>query len=116
MTQSTTSYTRGEVVLVEFTFTDESGAKIRPAIVVSSNRYNRARREVIIAAVTSNMGRRLFGDRPIARWREAGLAFPSMATSILRTVAPAMILHRLGTLQEVDATGLQITLRQSLGL
>ena len=80
-----TVYNRGDVVLVSFVFSDESGKKLRPAVVTSSAAYNRARQEVI-SAVTSNVRRRLFGDYLIANWKEAGLLFPSVATAILRTI------------------------------
>ncbi|MCP9493236.1 MAG: hypothetical protein MSG64_02150 [Pyrinomonadaceae bacterium MAG19_C2-C3] len=39
----TTVYNFGDVVLVPFPFTDQSGAKKRPAAVVSSFAYNNAR-------------------------------------------------------------------------
>ena len=74
-----TVYDRGDMVLVGFVFSDELGRKLRPAIVISSAAYNRARQEVIVAAVTSNVRRCLFGDYLIANWKEAGLLFPSVA-------------------------------------
>ncbi len=114
--QSTTSYTRGNVVLVEFAFSDESGAKLRPALVVSSERYHRTRQEVIVAAITGNVGRRLFGDRLIEQWPGAGLRRPSVATGILRTVTVPMIRHRIGTLQRDDLAAVDQALRGSLGL
>ena len=77
---------RGEVVLVGFVFSDESGRKVRPALVISSPAYQRARGEVIVAAVTSNIRRRMFGDHLLADWKAAGLLFPSVATAIVRTV------------------------------
>ena len=41
------AYSRGDVVLVSFVFSDESGRKLRPAVVISSAAYNRAREEVV---------------------------------------------------------------------
>ena len=60
---------RGDVVLVGFVFSDESGRKLRPAVVISSAAYNRAREEVVVSAITSNVKRRLFGDHLIDNWR-----------------------------------------------
>ena len=57
-----TVYNRGDVVLVGFLFSDESAKKLRPAVVISSAAYNRSRQEIIVAAITSNTKRRLFGD------------------------------------------------------
>lgn len=102
MTQGSTSFTRGDVVLLDFVFSDESGVKLRPALVVSSERYHRGRQEVVTAAITTNTSRRLFGDRAIRGWREAGLRFPSLVTGIVRTVTVPMIRHRIGVLSKDD--------------
>ena len=80
-----TAFRRGDAVLVEFVFSDESGTKLRPALVISSHVYQRARQEVIVAAITSNVTRHLQGDHAIADWRGAGLLYPSLATGIIRT-------------------------------
>jgi mRNA interferase MazF len=45
----------GDVVLVPFPFTDQSGIKKRPAVVVSSNNYNVSRRDLLIMAITSQV-------------------------------------------------------------
>jgi ABC-type uncharacterized transport system substrate-binding protein len=46
-----TAYKRGDVVLVGFVFSDESGKKLRPALVISSSPYNRGRKEVLVARI-----------------------------------------------------------------
>jgi len=48
------AYGFGDIVRVPFPFTDQSGAKKRSAIVVSSAAYNEARRDMMIMAVTSH--------------------------------------------------------------
>ena len=52
---------QGDVVLLAFAFTDESGGKRRPAVIVSTSNYHRNRQEAIIAAITSNVDRLLLG-------------------------------------------------------
>ena len=111
-----TVYNRGDVVLVGFMFSEESGRKLRPAIVISSAVYNRARQEVIVAAVTSNVRRRLFGDHLIANWKEAGLLFPSVATAILRTIKRTMIEKKLGAMPKIDLQTFDRDLRRSLAM
>ena len=103
-------------MLVGFVFADESGSKKRPALVVSSPSYSRRRAEVIVAAITSNVERRLFGDHPIHDWRSAGLLFPSLATGIIRTIKRKMIDRRLGTLTRTDLDAVDQLLRRSLAL
>jgi len=111
-----TAYSRGDVVLVGFVFSDESGRKLRPALVLSSPAYHRGRQEVIVAAITSNIRRRLFGDHLIADWKGAGLLFPSSVTGILRTIKRTMIDRRLGAMPKTDMEAVHKELRRSLGL
>jgi mRNA interferase MazF len=51
------SVTRGDVVLTLFPFTDATGAKKRPALVVSCDRNNRRLNHAILALITSNTDR-----------------------------------------------------------
>lgn len=50
-------FNRGEVVLARFPFTDASGAKRRPALVVQCDRNNHRLHDVILALITSNTAR-----------------------------------------------------------
>ena len=109
-------FRRGDVVLVAFVFADESGSKMRPALVLSSAPYHRSRREAIVAAVTSNVERRLAGDHLLKGWRGAGLLFPSVVTGILRTIQQGMIRRRLGSLSMPDLVAVESELRSSLDL
>ena len=111
-----TGYEQGDVVLVRFVFSDESGAKRRPAVIVSTSEYHRSRQEVIMAAITSNVDRLLVGDHLIAGWQEAGLLFPSVATGIIRTIKQSMIERRLGGMPPEDMQAIRENLRHVLGL
>jgi len=111
-----TACSRGDVVLVGFVFSDESGRKLRPAVVISSAPSHRARPAVVVAAVTSNARRRLPGDHSVADWKGAGLLFPSVVTGVLRTITRSMIDQRLGSLAKADLDALDRELRRALGL
>ena len=111
-----TAYSRGDVVLVGFVFADESGKKLRPAVVISSAAYNRSRQEIVVAAITSNVRRRLFGDHLIAAWKGAGLLFPSLVTGIFRTIKRSMVDRKLGAMPKPEMEAIDLKLRQSLGL
>ncbi len=50
-----TTHGKGEVVLVPVDFTDRSGSKFRPAVIVSDERYNRGPDRLIVS-VTGNLG------------------------------------------------------------
>jgi mRNA interferase MazF len=114
--QLMTNYNRGDVVLVNFLFSDESGAKRRPAVIISTNEYHQNRQEAIMAAITSNISRLLAGDYKIAGWKAAGLLFPSAATGIIRTIKQTMVERRLGTMPLKDMQSIEEKLREILSL
>ena len=103
-------------MLVGFVFSDKSSKKLRPAVVISSAAYNRTRQEIIVAAITSNIRHRLFGDHLIAGWKGAGLLFPSLVTGIFRTIKQTMIDRKVGTMPKPEMQAIDLKLRQSLGL
>jgi mRNA-degrading endonuclease toxin of MazEF toxin-antitoxin module len=110
------SFSRGDVLLVKFVFADEQGVKQRPCVIVSSDDYHGGRHEVILAAITSNVGRLLVGDHKLEAWRESGLLFPSVVTGVVRTVKRDMIAGKVGALSESDLRAVDDKLRQVLGL
>ncbi len=107
---------RGDVVLVRFIFSDETGERQRPAVIISSDAYHQSRQEAIIAAITSRTDRILVGDHLISAWQEAGLLLPSVATGIIRTIKQGMIARKLGTMPRSDMGGLENSLRAILAL
>lgn len=111
-----TEYRRGDIVLVSFVFTDESGERRRPAVIVSSETYHSRRQEAIIAAITSRTDRVLVGDHLIGDWKGAGLLFPSLATGIIRTVKQGVIARKLGTMPYPDMQAIENNLRDILQL
>ena len=111
-----TSCSRGDIVLVKFVFADEKGAKQRPGLIVSSDRYHQGRREAILTAITSHVGRLLIGDYKVKAWREAGLLFPSTVTGIIRTIKQEMIVRKIGELAGSELHVVENKLRNVLGL
>jgi len=111
-----TSSEQGDVVLVRFVYTDETGAKRRPAVILSTDDYHQGRQEAIIAAITSNVQRLLVGDHLIEGWQEAGLLFPSVVTGIIRTIRQATIERQLGKMPADDMQAIQNKMRYILGL
>ncbi len=47
------TYKQGEIVLVPFPYSDLSGSKKRPVLVVSNNVYNTAFPDIVVAVITS---------------------------------------------------------------
>lgn len=111
-----TKYKRGDIILVEFGFSEGEGAKKRPALIISTDNYHKNRHEVIITAITSNMERVLFGDTKIDGWKEAGLMYPSLNTGIIRTIKESMIIQKLGTISSLDFRKIEENLKKAIGL
>jgi mRNA interferase MazF len=110
------TYRRGDVVLVPMDFTDRSGSKVRPAVVVSGEEYNEGP-DVLIASITSNLEPLPHpGDHRIRQWKAAGLLKPSLAQTKLATVEAPMIRRKLGELAAEDLVALEDGLREALRL
>jgi mRNA interferase MazF len=101
---------------VNFVFTDETGVKHRPALIISSDSYYSGRQEAIITAITSRTDRILAGDHLISDWKSAGLLFPSVATGIIRTVKTSMVDCKLGSVSRPDMKAIEGKLRLILDL
>jgi mRNA interferase MazF len=112
----TTGYRFGDVVLVPFPFTDQSGIKKRPAVVVSSARYHTHRRDFVIMAITSQLRPQpAFGEFTVVEWKKAGLIAPSAVKPVLTTIEKQLVFRRLGQLQAADIRSLRASLEQILG-
>jgi mRNA interferase MazF len=102
---TTIVYEFGDVVLVPFPFTDQTASKKRPAIVVSSTAYQRARADVIVMAVTSQLKPSdVPGEVVVTHWQHAGLLKPSVVKPVITTLHKRLIIRKLGRLPRCRAT------------
>ena len=111
-----TSFSRGDIVLVKFVFADEKGAKQRPGLIVSTDRYHRGRRETIPRRLRATSAEFLVGDYKIKAWRECGLLYPSIVTGIVRTIKHDMVAGRMGELPASELHAVENKLREILAL
>jgi mRNA interferase MazF len=115
-----TTYSRGRVVVVEVQFSDLSGAKRRPAVVVSSESFHRRLPDVVVCPISSRP--RYFtrpgpGDLPLQQWKKAGLRYPSTArVSKVVSVSKDTITRRLGRIAPPDLRRVEERFREALGL
>lgn len=110
-----TNYKPGDVVLVEFIFTTRDGSKCRPALVISSETYNKSRQELIVVAITTNIERKLFAETILKNWKEAGLQYHSAITAIVQTIKKDMVKHKIGELSQDDLKTVDTNLKRALG-
>jgi mRNA interferase MazF len=50
---------RGDIVLVDFPYSDQTGQKVRPALIVQSDIWNQILDDTILALITSSRHRRV---------------------------------------------------------
>jgi mRNA interferase MazF len=109
------AYAKGDVVLVPFPFTDLSATRVRPAVVVSSDRYATHTSDVMVAMVTSQP-QTGFSDCALRDWQQAGLIYPSWVRAKIATLAQGLVRFSPGRLSGRDEKAVERTLRIVLGL
>ncbi len=107
------SFSKPDVVLVRYPFSDLTGIKVRPAVVVHAPH---ASQDLIVVPLTSRTGGLFVGEFILADWRGAGLHVPTATKRGLYTVHPSLIVKRVGALAGVDAGQVEQSLRLWLGL
>lgn len=107
------SYFKGEVVLVRYPFSDLSGSKVRPAVIVSAPHVSQ---DLFIVPLTSNITSLLMGEFVLTDWKAAKLHVPTAVKRGLYTVHESLIAKALGKLSNPDAKALESSLREWLGI
>ena len=117
---STTTYRRGQVVVVNVPFTGQTGSKPRPALVVSVDAFHQGLPDLIVCPISSQP--RYYqkpgpGDHPLKQWKAVALRHPSTARiSNILAVEKKLIKRALGTLHAEDLARVELGLRQAFGL
>ena len=95
-------YRRGNVVAVPYEYSDLTGSKVRPALVVSSDAFNQARRDVVAAGITSQLSNVGIYDHVLQDWAAAGLRYPSLVRGRLLTIEHTLIHRTVGRVSYQD--------------
>jgi mRNA interferase MazF len=112
---------RGDIVLVDYPFSDRTGSKVRPALVVQSDALNRRITDTILASISRSAHRasatQLFLSISTSEGAETGLRQDSMIQcENLLTYDQRLIIARIGRLpaQLLDRTS--VCLKAALDL
>lgn len=87
------SYSRGDIVLVRYPFSDLSSTKVRPAVVVKAPHLSQ---DLIIVPLTSRVNTLLPGEFVLSQWQKAGLNVASAAKRGLYTVQKHLCQKKVG--------------------
>jgi mRNA interferase MazF len=113
---------RGDVVILDHPFSDGSGSKVRPALVVQNDRDNRRLTNTIVALITRNVSRaaepsQLVIDVSSPEGQPSGLNQKSaVVCTNLFTVSQTKIRHVIGTLPPTLMAKVDVCLRVALNL
>ena len=107
------TYSKNDVILVRYPFTDLSETKVRPAVVVHAPHSST---DSIIVPLTSRASS-LFPDEFILKnWADAGLNVSTTVKRGIFTIHHELVIKIVGQLSTQDALGLEKALRSWLGL
>jgi len=103
------SYLKRDIVLVSYPFSDLTGTKVRPAVVVNAAHVSQ---DLFVVALTSKTGNLLRGEFILAEWRKAGLNVETAVKRGIFTIHEKLVLKAVGKLTDSDAESLDKSLRE----
>ncbi len=114
---------RGAVVLVDLPYSDHTGSKVRPALVVQADAWNQRLDDTILALITSSRHRRIGAatqfvvDITTAEGQQTGLRLNSVIQcENLLTYDQGLILRVLGRLSSAAMEQIDACLKAALGI
>ena len=107
------NYSKNEIILVRYPFSDLSSSKVRPAVVVSTPHPSQ---DILIVPLTSRTASLLDGEFLLSDWSAAGLNVATVVKRGLYTAHESLIIKAIGKLSDADGDRLEQSLRVWLGL
>ena len=114
---------RGDIVIVDYPYSDQIRSKIRPALVVQSDIWNQRLEATIIASITSSHHRRVgaptqyFIDTATADGQQTGLRLNSIVQcENLLTYNRSRIRSVIGSLSDSAMEQIDTCLKAALGI
>ena len=97
-----------DVVVVKFPFASSIKYKARPAVIISSDKYNTNKRDTLfIMAISSSQENKLDFEINVENWKDAGLLKPSIFKSAVATIEKEYIITKVGSLSDKDIKNLE---------
>jgi mRNA interferase MazF len=113
------TFHRGDVVRVDWPYSDRTGSKVRPAVVVQDDAFNQTIDDTVLVLVSRTQ--RAPGTTEVeidpATEPNCGLRYKSVASCTnLLTIDQALIVQTLGTLSSATVQKIDEALKTALGL
>jgi len=106
------SYSKNDVILVNYPFSDLSSTKVRPAIIINAPSTSKDYFIVPLSSRTENL---LTGEFILQDWQKAGLNVRSIVKRGIFTIQDTLIIKKIGTLTLEDIKKLEQSLKLWLG-
>lgn len=90
---------RRDILLVPFPFSDQSGAKQRPALVISNDVFNEKSQDLLVCGMTSNLDNAYFTVFvKQADWKDGLYSESCVKVASILTIDKKIVLKRIGRL------------------
>lgn len=108
------NYSKGDIVLLPYPFTDLKTSKVRPAVVIApeDGKYS----DVFVVPITSRISTLNTGEYALKDWIVAGLNVPSAVKRGCVLVDTKLILKKVGTCSKPDIVALNKSLKLWMAL
>ena len=106
------NYSKNNVILVRYPFSDLSSIKVRPAIIINAPHPSK---DYLIVPLSSRTQNLLLGEFVLMNWHKSGLNVESCIKRGIFTVEETLILKKIGILTKEDADKLEQSLKLWLG-
>jgi mRNA interferase MazF len=106
------NYSKNEIVLIAFPFSDLSSFKVRPAVIVNAPHISQ---DVFIVPLTSKTKNLLKGEFVLQEWKTAGLNVETAVKRGIFTIKENLIKKKVGLLLKADSDEIEKSLKLWLG-
>ena len=103
------NFSKNEIVLVRYPFSDLTNSKVRPAVVVNAAHTSK---DLFVVALTSKTQSLMSGEFVLSEWQSVGLNVETAVKRGVFTIHERLVLKTVGTLAKADAESLDESLRE----
>ena len=91
-----------DILLVPFPFSDQSGSKVRPVLVLSNDNYNKSGEDLIVCAITSNLKQTDYSILINSKNLEKGILYQKSSIKIdgILKINKSLVIKNIGTMNK----------------
>ena len=105
-----------DILLVPFPFSDQSGRKVRPVVVVSNEEFNEHSQDYLVVGITSKLSREKYSLRLTDSDLENGKLFPACCIKVenILKIDRELVIKKIGTVNMQKFAGIVTVLMEIL--